>query len=60
MKKEVIDMWWKKREYKAWNEYKQNMESKEDILFMHTVAKESIKNSGGESWGKIPIDPQSQ
>ncbi len=50
-------MWWKKREYKTWKEYKQQIERKEDILFMNTVAKQSLENSGGESCGTMPIDP---
>ncbi len=52
-------MRWFKRKvtYKSWKEYKQQIERKEDLLFMHTVAKQSVKNLGGESCGTITIDP---
>ncbi len=43
--------------YKPWKAYKQDMNSKEDILFMHITAKHSLENSGGESCGTMPIDP---
>ncbi len=48
-------MWWFKRKvtYKQWKEYKQQIERKEDLLFMHTVAKQSLQNSGGESCGNM-------
>ncbi len=51
-------MRWFKRKvtYKSWKAYKQDMNSKEDILFMHTVAKQSVKNLGGETCGTMPID----
>ena len=52
-------MWWFKRKvtYTPWKAYKQDMNSKEDILFMHITAKQSLENSGGETCGNQAIDP---